>query len=263
MNALAITDAAAWRELHDQASAPYRQGGPFAWHFARGKLGYDPAFRGIVSRGLIGPGRPRMLDIGSGQSLFANLLHSMAGMQRAGRWPAAWAGTPPAPVYTGIELMPRDVARAQSSVGHIRPAPTIVCGNMCTAEFPACDVVVILDVLHYVDLPAQEGVLLRVRDALRRGAADRQGQVPGRLLLRVGDAASRRGYAISQWVDHTVTRIRGHKVSPTWGRTLAEWIALLQRLGFTVQPLPMSEGTPFANVLLVADIDTATSTPSP
>ena len=79
------TPDAAWRELRDQASAPYRQGGNFAWHFARGKLGYDPAFRGIVSRGLIGPERARMLDIGSGQSLFANLLHSMAGMQRAGR----------------------------------------------------------------------------------------------------------------------------------------------------------------------------------
>jgi len=105
--------------------------------------------------------------------------------------------------------------------------------------------VVILDVLHYVDLEAQEGVLRRVHDALAPGS--------GRMLLRVGDAASRRGFAISQWVDRTVTRIRGHKVSPTWGRTLQEWIALLQRLGFTVQSIPMSEGTPFANVLLVAD----------
>jgi len=77
----------------------------------------------------------------------------------------------------------------------------------------------------------------------------------GRLLLRVGDAASTRGFAISQWVDRTVTRIRGHKVSPTWGRPLADWIALLQRLGFAdVRSVPMSEGTPFANVLLVADV---------
>ncbi|MDT4880176.1 hypothetical protein FQZ97_1159050 [compost metagenome] len=53
-----------------------------------------------------------------------------------------------------------------------------------------------------------------------------------------------------------MTRIRGHKVSPTWGRPLAEWIAVLQRLGFRVQSMPMSEGTPFANVLLVADLET-------
>jgi hypothetical protein len=107
---------------------------------------------------------------------------------------------------------------------------------------------VILDVLHYVDLAAQEGVLQRVRQALAPG---------GRLLLRVGDAANTRGFRISQWVDHTVTRIRGHRVSPTWGRTLADWTALLQRLGFSVHSIPMSQGTPFANVLLVADLEAA------
>ena len=51
-----------------------------------------------------------------------------------------------------------------------------------------------------------------------------------------------------------MTRVRGHKVSPTWGRPLAEWMALLERLGFGVRSIPMSEGTPFANVLLVADL---------
>jgi hypothetical protein len=31
-------------------------------------------------------------------------------------------------------------------------------------------------------------------------------------------------------------------------------MALLERLGFSAQSIPMSEGTPFANVLLVADL---------
>ena len=114
---------------------------------------------------------------------------------------------------------------------------------MCSTPIPPCDVVVILDVLHYVDPAAQEGVLRRVHAALRPG---------GRLLLRVGDASARRGFAISQWVDRVVTMVRGHRVPPTYGRTLAEWQAVLRRLGFDVQPVPMSRGTPFANVLLVA-----------
>ena len=239
------TNDAAWRQLHEAATAPYRKAGKFAYEFARGKLGRDPVFRGLIERGLIGAGRSRVLDIGCGQGLFASLLSSMAGMQARGQWPPGWAATPAAADYTGIELMPRDVARAQSSIGHLQPAPRFVCGDMCTATLPDSDLVVILDVLHYVDLDAQEGVLRRVRDALPVGS--------GRLLLRVGDAASRRGFAISQWVDRTVTRVRGHKVSPTWGRTLQEWTAVLQRLGFSVQGIPMSEGTPFANVLLVAD----------
>lgn len=243
------TADASWRQLHDAATAPYRQAGPFAYHFARGKLGHDPVFRGLIERGLIGAGRRRVLDIGCGQGLFASLLASMAALQRQGVWPAAWAATPPVADYTGIELMPRDVARAESSIGHLQPRPRFVCADMCQASLPPSDLVVILDVLHYVDHAAQEGVLRRVHAALPAGS--------GRLLLRVGDAASRRGFAISQWVDRTVTRIRGHQVSPTWGRTLQEWIALLQRLGFSVQSIPMSAGTPFANVLLIADRNVA------
>jgi len=236
---------AAWRHLLDAATAPYRKTGRFAWHFARGKLGYDPVFRGLIQRGLIGAHRQRVLDIGCGQGIFASLLASMTTMQGQGRWPADWAATPSAAAYTGIELMPRDVARAEALVGHIAPTPRFVCGDMCRAELPASDLVVIFDVLHYVDLDAQEAVLRRVRDALEPGT--------GRLLLRVGDMQDRRGFAISQWVDRMVTRVRGHRVSPTWGRPLADWVALLHRLGFDVQPVPMSAGTPFANVLLVAD----------
>ena len=37
-------------------------------------------------------------------------------------------------------------------------------------------------------------------------------------------------------------------------RTLADWIAYLESLGFTVHSQPMSQGTPFANVLLVAKV---------
>jgi len=243
----ALSPAAAWDELHAAATEPYRQAGSFAWHFARGKLGRDPVFRGLIERGLIGAQRSRVVDIGCGQGLFASLLDAMAAMQADGRWPLSWADTPASAAYTGIELMPRDVARAEQSLARLSPKPTFVCGDMCSAQLPACDLVVILDVLHYVDLAAQEGVLQRVHAALAAGQ--------GRLLLRVGDAASTRGFAISQWVDRTVTRIRGHKVSPTWGRPLADWIALLQRLGFAdVRSVPMSEGTPFANVLLVADV---------
>ena len=242
----------AWRELHEAATVPYKKGGTFAWHFARGKLGRDPVFRGLLERGLIDSAHRRVVDIGCVQGLFASLLASMSRMQAHGRWPSSWKTTPAAADYTGIELMPKDVARAAASIGHLQPPPRLLCADMCSAQLPECDLVVILDVLHYVDIEAQNGVLQRVRDALRRGS-----NANARLLLRIGDASSKRGFAISQWVDRTVTRIRGHKVSPTWGRPLADWVAVLQQLEFRVQSIPMSEGTPFANVLLVADLEPA------
>lgn len=234
----------AWRQLHEQASAPYRASGRFAWHFARGKLGRDPVFRGMLTRGEL-PARARVVDIGCGQGLLASLLQACADAAAQGRWPPAWPAAPRATQYTGIELMPKDVARAQAAIGSLPLAPRFVCADMCEAALPDCDLVVILDVLHYVDHAAQASLLARVRRAL--GAR-------GRLLLRVGDQDEQRGFAISQWVDRVVTMVRGHRVPPTWGRSVAQWTELLRGLGFVVQAVPMSQGTPFANVLLVADV---------
>ena len=232
-----------WRRLHDAATARYRASGRFAWHFARGKLGRDPVFRGMLERGDLS-GRTRIVDIGSGQSLLASLFESCNELVAAGAWPGRWPAPPRAVAYTGIELMPRDVERARGALAGVKLQTSFVCADMREAALPPCDLVVILDVLHYVDHAAQEALLARVRDALAPN---------GRLLLRIGDMASARGFAVSQWVDRVVTMVRGHTVPPTWGRSVAEWLALLQRLGFAAQPVPMSEGTPFANVLLVAD----------
>lgn len=234
---------AAWRQLLEQAATPYREAGPFAWHFARGKLGRDPVFRALLERGDLS-GRARVVDIGCGQGLLAALLQACRDAREAGRWPQAWPAAPMAEAYLGIELMARDVARAQAAVGWWPLAPRFVCADMREAALPDCDLVVILDVLHYVDHAAQAALLARVRTAL--GAQ-------GRLLLRVGDMDAARGFAISQWVDRVVTMVRGHRVPPTWGRSVAQWTELLLGLGFAVQAVPMSRGTPFANVLLVAD----------
>ena len=233
-------ERAAWARLLDRASEPYRGAGRFARHFARGKLGHDPVFRHLLAAGLI-PQGARVLDIGCGQGLLASLLRACEAMRAAGEWPQAWPSAPAGTQLTGIELMPRDVERARAALGD-SPEARFVCADMRTAAFPPSDAVVILDVLHYVTHAEQDEVLRRVHEALVPG---------GRLLLRVGDAASRSGFAISQWVDRAVTRLRGHTAPPVYGRPLAQWVAQLRSLGLQVEPRPMSQGTPFANVLLV------------
>jgi SAM-dependent methyltransferase len=195
----------------------------------------------MLATGLI-PEGGRVLDIGCGQGLLASLLRACAAMRATGEWPQEWPAAPAGTQVTGIELMPRDIARARTALGEDGDV-RFVCGDMRSEAFPPSHAVVILDVLHYVTHAEQDAVLRRVHDALVPG---------GRLLLRVGDASARRGFAISQWVDRTVTRLRGHTVAPVYGRTLNEWIAQLRQLGMQVEPRPMSQGTPFANVLLVA-----------
>jgi SAM-dependent methyltransferase len=231
----------AWPALLDAASAPYRSAGRFAWHFARGKLGRDPVFRHLLATGLIAP-NARVLDIGCGQGLLASLLLECARFASHGRWPSQWATPPAGARVIGIEMMSRDVQRARAALGE---SAEFVCGDMRTTAFPEVDAVVILDVLHYISLPEQNEVLARVRQALPVG---------GRLLLRVGDASARPGFLASQWVDAVVTFVRGHRVTPQFGRTLAAWIAQLESLGFDVTSEPMSQGTPFANVLLIARV---------
>ncbi|MEJ5988639.1 class I SAM-dependent methyltransferase [Ramlibacter sp. PS3R-8] len=235
------TERAAWSRLLDRASEPYRGAGRFAWHFARGKLGRDPVFRHLLKNGLIAPGA-RVLDVGCGQGLLASLLRACAAMRAAGEWPPSWPDAPTGTQLTGIELMQRDVERARAALG-VGGDARFVCGDMRSEPYPSSHAVVILDVLHYVTHEEQDAVLQRVHDALVPG---------GRLLLRVGDADERRGFAVSQWVDRVVTRVRGHTVAPVYGRPLADWIAQLRKLGMRVEPHPMSQGTPFANVLLVA-----------
>lgn len=233
-----------WSALVDAASAPYRKADRFAWGFARGKLGFDPVFRHLMSQGLIAP-RARVLDIGCGQGLLASLLRACTQLAQQGRWPSGWAAAPAAARVTGIELVLRDVERARASLG---AEAEFVCGDMRHTPFPEADTVVLLDVLHYISLPEQDEVLARVRGALPAG---------GTLLLRVGDAAAKRSFLLSQWVDALVAWVRGRRAAPQSGRPLSAWIAQLEALGFEVRSQPMGQGTPFSNVLLVAKAGSA------
>jgi hypothetical protein len=45
---------------------------------------------------------------------------------------------------------------------------------------------------------------------------------------------------------------RGHGLVTTHCRNIEEWRALLRECGFESHAVPMSRGTPFANVLLTA-----------
>jgi SAM-dependent methyltransferase len=237
----AVDAAVGWRELATAASDPYQRAGRFAWHFARGKLRWDPVFCHLLERGLFAP-RTRVLDIGCGQGLLASLLAAAARAARQGRWPSGWGEAPVDVRVSGIELLARDVARARHALGD---GIDIVCADMRTTAFARVDSVVILDVLHYLSIADQDAVLARVRSALPPG---------GRLVLRVGDAAARRGFAASNWVDRIVTLGRGQGFGRVAGRTLAAWQARLAELGFSVASVPMHGGTPFANVLLVATV---------
>jgi SAM-dependent methyltransferase len=233
------------RQLLDAATAPYKQAGKFAWHFARGKLSGDPVFVEILQRGLI-PANTHVIDIGCGQGLLSAWLLAAETTAANNNWPLDWKAPPNAITVKGIELMPSDVERARKALPDFQDRFTFETGDMCTTPFEKAQTVVILDVLHYVPYAAQEDVLIRVKEAL---------STKGLLILRIGDANAGIGFKISNWVDSVVFLCRGHKLSRLYCRTLADWLILLNKLGFHVESKPMSQGTPFSNVLLLASID--------
>jgi SAM-dependent methyltransferase len=226
-------------ELLKAASQPYRRAGLFAYHFARGKLRGDPVYRAILALGLL-QGCSRVLDLGCGQGLLTSWLRAAEYCFERGAWPASWPAAPRSISTCGIELMPRDVERARQALGN---STQVLHGDIRTAAFDSADAVVILDVLHYIAADSQQQVLRRVREAL---PAD------GLLLLRVGNAQGGLRFHYGQWIDRIIMLARGHGWVRTHCRSVSQWQQLLSECGFHSAVVPMSEGTPFANFLLVA-----------
>ena len=230
--------------LLDDASQPFRGGSRFAYHYSRGKLSSDCIFREVLKRGIF-PAEARFLDLGCGQGSLFGWLLAARNLYEQGHWPSDWA-MPPKPLsLRGFELMQNDVDRAARAFGSNHPVVSIRRGDMCEVDFGQADVVTILDALHYVDHARQIDVLKRIRAALPPG---------GLFLTRVGDAGAGLPYHLCNWLDHAVTFVRGHRLPTLYGRKLAEWVDLLRNLGFHVEKMPMSEGKPFANIMLVARV---------
>ena len=213
----------AFRALAREAAARYPAHDRFARHFAYGKLTGDPVFEFIAARRLI-PDGARVLDLGAGQGLLGALL--------AGRVAA----------YRAIERDGRDARRAREAL----PDADVIEGDARSIAFGTADAIAIIDLLHYLDAASQLDVLARARAALAPG---------GVLLLRVADAAPTWRFRMTIALDRLSTRLRGKGGGALHCRPLAEWIRILESHGLPVEAIPMSAGTPFANVLLVARYD--------
>ena len=230
---------AAPRALVDAASAPYRRAGGWPYHHARGKLSADPAFAAILRLGLLTQ-REHILDLGCGQGLLAAWLLAAHSCYACGNWPASWPA-PPAPVsIRGIELDQKAITRARFALAD---RAEFVSGDIRETAFGSADALVILDVLHYMDYSAHGPLLARARAALPAG---------GLLLLRVSDATAGFPFRVGRWVDRAVLLARGHGFARTYCRALTDWQRLLTECHFHTEAMPMSAGTPFANVLLIA-----------
>lgn len=221
------------------AAQRYRICGRTVMHFMHGKLRHDPIFVELLRTGAL-RNASSLLDLGCGRGvLFALLLEAQA-RHASGTWPAGWPVPPSFTHMRGIELNRHDVQIARRALA---PHAEIVGGDLTQIELDRAEVITLFDVLHYLVPKEQERLIDRIVHALD-GA--------GTLLMRVGNPAAGWRHAFTQAVDRTVWAMRGHPFEALHCRDVDAWIGMLRRHGLRVDTAPMHQGTPFANVLLIA-----------
>lgn len=227
-----------YNSIVDAAAQPYARVSRYAYLFARGKLRLDPVFRVLLQDGLL-PDQGQLLDLGCGLGVLPALLHEARNHYCAGNWPADWPAPPQNIYLSGVELLHWKAKAASNAIGD---RASIKQGDIRTVEFAPSSAVIILDVLLYLHPAEQRQILQRVAQSL---------QPDGLLLLREANAAGGWRFHVTRMAEQILCLWRGQDWRLHY-RSSAEWVALLKELGFSVETLPMSQGTPFANVLFRA-----------
>jgi uncharacterized protein (DUF2062 family)/SAM-dependent methyltransferase len=222
--------------LVDEISRCYIDAGIFAWEFVRGKLRHDPVYFTLLARGGL-PASGRLLDLGCGRGILLALLAGAREQSARGVYPAGWP-IPPGLLLHGIEGRPKIVRAARLAMGE---RATVEVGDLRQTPLPPAEAVFLLDVLHYLRPAEQEDLLNRVAAAVPPG---------GCFFVREADAEAGAAFTRTRMAERLCAIARGHFRQRFHFRSAAEWRRLLEERGFAVTPVPMSDGTPYANVLL-------------
>lgn len=226
--------------LIDAATRPYRTAGLYAYFFARGKLRHDPVFFSLLRTGRI-PDRARVLDLGCGHAVLASLMLAAQAQFESGRWPSGWAAPPSQLQLQGVESERRAAKRAQIALGN---RATIRTADLRDAPLPEADVVVMIDVLHYLETQAQVSLLARVAHSLRGG---------GVLILRVADVSAGWRFHAGKAADR-LGSLMTLAMPSHYHRPIDEWLRLLDNVGFESNVESGSPEKSFANVMVWAKV---------
>lgn len=210
--------------LH-RASRRYHQlrrpGSLWLWGYAWSKYRLDPAYLQVAA--LI-PANSLTLDLGSGLGMLPALLVEM-GEARS------------------VLALEWDQSKVAASRRVIEESPSIRIqqADVFKADFPPCETIVIMDVLHYFPERLQDTLLEKALGALRVG---------GRLILRETDARHGGGRGFTRNLEWLAIHCGWNRGPELHYRSQNEWMRSLGALGLgSVTALPSSQVTP-GNMLI-------------
>jgi SAM-dependent methyltransferase len=256
--------------LLERAARPYVEAGMIQWEFVRGKLRHDPLYFGLLQRGSL-PADGTLLDLGCGRGILFSLLEAARRQAEHCAFPPGWPEPPSELELLGIEGRAKaartagialraaaegvgDPSRPSDPAAALHPCPPadpprlplraeVRHADLRDAELPPADVATLFDVLHYLPAAAQEELLDRVAICLKPG---------GLLLIREADADGGGAFWRTRAAERLCAILRGDLRQRFHYRSRADWQRLLAERGFRVEAVPMSQGTPYSNVLIEA-----------
>jgi uncharacterized protein (DUF2062 family)/SAM-dependent methyltransferase len=193
--------------------------------YASLKYRLDPCYRAIAAHV---PAGSFTVDLGSGLGMLPAVLASLGGERRA----------------LGIEWDGAKVEAGRLAMDGLDGA-RLMEGDVRSCEIPPCDVITLVDVLHYYDAAAQRALLQRCRAALRDG---------GRLLVREGDRERAGAARWTRFVERLATALGWNRGPSVRFRPVAELRADLEALGFAVRVDEVAGKLHPGNVLLLAEL---------
>ncbi len=165
------------------------------------------------------PREGKIVDIGCGRGMLANYL-ALNGPDRR---------------VTGIDKQVRRIEAAQATVGE-RKNIRFRLQDALELEREEYDVIVLSDMLHHLSYPEQDRLLEHCFRILPEG---------GLLLLEDVTTDPRWKWLAHFLIDRTLNLGKRQNF-----RRLADWIAALNQLGFTVEHYPAHRGIPLPDFLL-------------
>ena len=173
------------------------------------------------------PRAGRVLDLGCGNGLFAAILK---------------LGSPER-IISGFDLDEKKIDAARAAFKNWAGMDFCV-GDLIHSEYPAVDIITIIDVLYLIPLDAQQAILRKCHAALPAG---------GVLAVKDMDTRPRWKYAWNMIQETLAVKIIGFTLGGRfYFQSRKNFTALLDRVGFDVEVVPQHKGYWYPHILYLA-----------